>query len=85
VSLHDQQVSVSILVLEARYPTTFSLGVVNTSFYFFFKLNIHINSSLQHYIIRAFGKECINMEETDLTCLLTDIPQTGYGNNFRIA
>jgi len=60
-------------------------GLLNSSYYFFFKLNIHINPSLRHYTIRAFEKECINMDETDLTRLLTDIPQTGCGNNFRIA
>lgn len=83
MSVHDQYVSVSILDLDARYPTTHSLGVVNPSYYF--KLNIHINPSLRHYIIRAFEKECINMEEKDLTCLFAHIPQTGYGNHFRIA
>jgi len=85
VSVYDQWVCVSILGFEALYPTTFSLWVVNTSYYFFFKMNIRINPSLRHYIIHAFEKECINMEETDLTRPLTDIPQTGYGNNFRIA
>jgi hypothetical protein len=83
VSVHDQYVSVSILDLDARYPTTYSLRVVNTSYYF--KLNIHINPSFRHYIIRAFEKECIDMEEKDLTRVFADIPQTGYGNYFRIA
>jgi hypothetical protein len=58
---------------------------VNTSYYFFFKLNIRINPSPRRYVTREFEKECINMEETDLTRLLPDIPQTGYGNDLRIA